>query len=77
MPRTYCSCLLTVAALLLTLPVAPSFAQPGELGPVGTQFWSQASDGLGIGPQANAGFGTALAAGDFEEIGRASCRERV
>ncbi len=55
-----------LAALLLTLAGAPLLSQPGELGPVGTQFWSQASDGLGIDPQANAAFGTALAAGDFD-----------
>ncbi|MBP9146456.1 MAG: hypothetical protein KBI44_18395, partial [Thermoanaerobaculia bacterium] len=66
MPRRNRTSLLAFVALLPTLPAAPSFAQPGELGPVGTQFWSQASDGLGIGPQADAGFGTALAAGDFD-----------
>jgi len=66
MPRTVRICLLSLAAALLDLAIAPVLAQPGELGPVGTQFWSQASDGLGIDPQANSGFGDALAAGDFD-----------
>lgn len=41
-------------------------AEVGALGPVGTTVWSQSSDGLGIGPQAGAEFGRALAAADFD-----------
>ena len=37
-----------------------------QLGPVGTQFWSQSSPGIGITAQADAHFGSALAAGDFD-----------
>jgi hypothetical protein len=48
---------------LLTMPLT---AQDGELGSTGTQIWSQSSPGLGIGPQAAADFGRALAAGDFD-----------
>lgn len=66
MTRPYRSCHPLLTALVFTLAAAPALAQPGELGPVGTQFWSQSSAGLGIGPQANARFGTALAAGDFD-----------
>ena len=54
----------TVAALVLAAS-APA-AEVGELGPQRTQVWSQSSAGLGIGPQAGADFGTALAAGDFD-----------
>lgn len=56
--------LLFLAALLLAGPALAG--EEGALGPVGTQFWSQSSDGLGIGPQAAADFGAALAAGDFD-----------
>ncbi len=58
------SYLLFLAALQLPGPALA--AAEGELGPVGTQLWSQSSDGLGIGPQAAADFGAALAAGDFD-----------
>ncbi|MEO8276429.1 MAG: FG-GAP repeat protein [Thermoanaerobaculia bacterium] len=54
-----------VLAAAMPLAPAPSRALDGELGPAGTQFWTQSSAGLGIGPQSGAGFGAALAAGDF------------
>ena len=58
------SAVLAALALALANPVLA--AQEGELGPTGTQVWSQSSAGLGIGPQAGAEFGNALAAGDFD-----------
>ena len=54
---------IAVALLLAAALPGPSLAQ---LGPVGTQFWSQTSPGVGITAQADAHFGYALAAGDFD-----------
>ncbi|MEM9557847.1 MAG: FG-GAP repeat protein [Acidobacteriota bacterium] len=37
-----------------------------QLGPTGTQFWSQDSPGIGVGLEAGAAMGQAVAAGDFD-----------
>lgn len=50
-------------ACLLLLLAASAGAQ---LGPVGTQFWSQDSPGIGVGLEAGAEMGSAVAAGDFD-----------
>ena len=54
---------LTVVAALSGAGGAPASAQ---LGPTGTQFWNQDSPGLPLAMQQDAGFGTAVAAGDFD-----------
>ena len=53
-----------VAPLLLALSFEPPLG--GQLGPVGTQFWSAGSPDLVTSPQALALLGSALAAGDFD-----------
>ena len=53
-----------VAPLLLALSSEPPLG--GQLGPVGTQFWSAGSPDLVTSPQALALLGSALAAGDFD-----------
>lgn len=49
------------ASVLLLSAVAQA-----QLGSTGTQFWNQGSPGIGIAMEADAGFGYALAAGDFD-----------
>ena len=62
--RTVHSWQLTCVLLLAGAPVAvPAGAQ---LGPGGTQFWSQDSPGIGVGLEAGAEMGSAVAAGDFD-----------
>ncbi|MEM6795761.1 MAG: hypothetical protein AAF725_17430 [Acidobacteriota bacterium] len=42
-----------------------AFPADAQLGPGGTQFWSQDSPGIGVGLEAGSAMGTAVAAGDF------------
>ena len=42
-----------------------------ELGPTGTQFWSQDSEGMGIAMEAGALFGDAIAAAEARTVTRA------
>lgn len=54
-------CLPIVLLAALTVDAAAA-----QLGPTGTQFWSQNSPGMPIAIEADANFGYALAAGDFD-----------
>lgn len=63
--RSLAQLLSSFVAALVFAASSPA-AEVGDLGPVGTQVWSQSSAGLGIGPQAAADFGEALAVGDFD-----------
>lgn len=60
-PRNHWTLTLLISLALLALHPAAA-----QLGPGGTQFWSQDSPGIGVGLEAGAEMGTALAAGDFD-----------
>ena len=55
-----------VAALVLSLTLTTAPPASAQLGPAGTLFWNEGSPGLESSLHADARFGAALAAGDFD-----------
>jgi len=53
-------------SLIAALALLGADALPAQLGPTGTQFWSQNAPGMPIAVEADANFGYGLVAGDFD-----------